>query len=115
MAEWTARHWSAVGACWLQCPNCLAVTRFDHVELVQLYDPKGTKDNPHPRPNAKCPQCDFRPYLPLELKHATSLDVVIAQEDSVIWATVEEATTRVVAETYGAPKELGKWRNLKQD
>lgn len=116
MSEWAALQWSTIGACWLQCPNCGAVTRFESHELMALYAPNRTKDNPNPQPFAKCPACDFQPYLPLELKHVNILDVVLATGDTR-WASVDEATTRVRAETYGVPSQLGrgKWLNLKPD
>lgn len=114
-AEWIAGQWTQYGDCWLSCPNCSAVTRFSHAELVALYDPQPTKANPNQRPFAKCDNCDFTPYLPLELKRTTKLDLVLSIKDEVSWSSVEAATTEVVAETYGAPKELGKWRNLKPD
>lgn len=115
MAEWIVRQWSEVGACWLQCPNCLTATRFDHHILCALYDPQGTKDTPNPKPSAKCDACDFVPYLPLELKKVTTLDVILQDGPGTIWAPVNQATTRVVAETHGTPSELATWRNLRRD
>jgi hypothetical protein len=116
MSEWIARQWSDVGACWLQCPNCLAVTRFDHHILITLYDPEPTKATPFPKPHAKCEACDFVPYLPMELKKVTHLEVVFQEQDGpTIWAPVDNASTHVRAETYGAPERLATWRNLKPD
>lgn len=115
MAEWMVRQWSDVGACWLQCPNCLASTRFDHHILCDLYDPTPTPDTPNPRPHAKCDGCDFVPYLPLELKKVTTLDVILEDGPGTIWAPVDRATTRVIAETYGNPEKLDVWHNLKRD
>lgn len=110
MADWTVRRWSDVSACWLQCPNCLAVSRFERYELAALYASK-----PDQKPFAKCINCDFQPYLPLELKSATSMEVVLWGGPGTVWAPVNEATTRVVAETYCPPRNLGSWRNLKLD